>query len=506
MFYCFRMKGEAFKAFFLYHKVMKTHLLFLFLLLFIINSCTEVVDPSVIPLEENQITRLIPHRAQLNGGVSLFMPEDPFKSFWVENWNSASQSIEWTVATEKDNYQVAALVAVNQIGANETVVLEVSNGTDKSLCTVTGSGWQRCWFDDPLQFSSGSSQLSLRILTPGKSPEFNVHLYSLEVVKPNVYSTLLKEAKALHSDASWMGDIKYGFFFHWNSKSMPRRGEQKKYEEAVNSFDTKKFAAMVNDCGAKLVFFTTSWAEYYFPAPIQAINDILPGRTTQRDLVADLSDDLGKYGIKLILYYHIGHGDTEWWSKQNFTPGNPGNLFINLERIIGEVSQRYGSKLAGLWMDDGMGYYPNGAPFDKITRAAKSGNKDLVICYNPWIFPKFTEFQDYYAGEVGLSVQSAGKENPYLPIGGNGAFTEGPQKGLQATYTGVLEPGEWTHIYKDTDIEDPLFTTEEMVQIISESNKRKNLPMMNVRIYQDGTISPKTYELMKKVKQELYTK
>lgn len=483
---------------------MRTLILFFSLCLIVANSFAKSF--ATIELQKEDITRLVPRTARLEGGVKIYAPDESFKSFWIENWNQPSQSINWTVSTDQDKYRVAALVSADKLQSGETVVLEVSNGSSKAIGKITGSGWQRLWLDKELAFSKGTSNLKVRILTPGKSPEFNVHLYSLEVVKPNVYSTLLKEAKALYSDASWMGDIKYGFFFHWNSKSMPRRGEQKKYEEAVNSFDTKKFAAMVNDCGAKLVFFTTSWAEYYFPAPIQAINDILPGRTTQRDLVADLSDDLGKYGIKLILYYHIGHGDTEWWSKQNFTPGNPGNLFINLERIIGEVSQRYGSKLAGLWMDDGMGYYPNGAPFDKITRAAKSGNKDLVICYNPWIFPKFTEFQDYYAGEVGLSVQSAGKENPYLPIGGNGAFTEGPQKGLQATYTGVLEPGEWTHIYKDTDIEDPLFTTEEMVQIISESNKRKNLPMMNVRIYQDGTISPKTYELMKKVKQELYTK
>lgn len=147
--------------------------------------------------------------------------------------------------------------------------------------------------------------------------------------------------------------------------------------------------------------------------------------------------------------------------------------------------------------------YPSMALFDKITRAAKGGNKELVICYNPWIFPRLTEFQDYYAGEVGLSVESSGRENPYLPEGGSGVFTDGPQRGLQATYTGVLEPGEWTHIYKDTDIPAPLFTAGELVRIISESNRRKNLPMMNIRVYQDGSISAQTYKLLKDVKHAL---
>ena len=77
--------------------------------------------------------------------------------------------------------------------------------------------------------------------------------------------------------------------------------------------------------------------------------------------MADLSDALGKYGIRLILYYHVGHGDKEWWDKQHYTPDNAGDLFTNVEKIVGEISQRYGNRLAGLWMDDGIGYYPNGA-------------------------------------------------------------------------------------------------------------------------------------------------
>lgn len=482
---------------------MKTSVLFLSLLFVMAGCCAEKQDPSAILLEKDNITRLIPHRAQLNGGVTLFMPNEPYKSFWAEGWNRSSQSIQWKVATDKDEYNVAALISANNLDADEQTVLELSNGSDKVICSVSGNGWQRCWFDKPVRFSSGTSDLSLRILTPGKSPKFNIHLYSLEVVKPAANKQLMAEAAALRSDVTWMGDIKYGFFFHWNSKSMPRRGEQKTYNDAVNDFDVDKFAFMVNNCGAKLIFFTTSWAEYYFPAPIKAIDSILPGRTATRDLVADLSDALNKYGIKLILYYHVGHGDKEWWDKQHFTLENSGDLYTNLERIVGEVSMRYGSKLAGLWMDDGMGYYPNMAPFDKITYAAKRGNKNLVICYNPWIFPQFTEFQDYYAGEVGLSVESSGRENPYLPVGGNGIFTDGPQKGLQATYTGVLEPGEWTHIYKDTDIPAPLFGAEELTRIIRESNGRKNLPMMNIRVYQDGSISPLTYKLLKDVKQAL---
>lgn len=98
----------------------------------------------------------------------------------------------------------------------------------------------------------------------------------------------------------------------------------------------------------------------------------LPGRTTKRDLVAELSDALGKYGIRLILYYHVGHGDKEWWDKQHYTRNNAGDLFTNVEKIVSEISQRYGNRLAGLWMDDGIGYYPNGASLKRLLKPPKA--------------------------------------------------------------------------------------------------------------------------------------
>ena len=164
----------------------------------------------------------------------------------------------------------------------------------------------------------------------------------------------------------------------------------------------------------------------------------------------------------------------------------------------------YGKKIAGLWLDDGMAYYPLGADFEKLTRAAKRGNPALVVGYNSWIFPRFTDFQDFYGGELGLSEKSAGVGNPWLPVGGDGVFTGGPQAGLQATYCGLMEPGDWTHTEKDTEIGDPMFTADRLVEIIRKSNERGNLPMMNLQIYQDGTISPKTRALLDTVARRLH--
>lgn len=478
----------------------------LFLCAVCLQACGNPVDPAALDLNPADINRLIPFRGGLNNGVRQLYPEEPYKTFWVENWTAPEQSIVWKVNTGSEDYQAAMLVSVNNLEDGEDVAVTLSNGTDSVICRIGTTGWQRCRFPRPLHFTKGTSELSLKISEPGKKADFNIYLYSLEVVKPETCKKLQVEAASLRSNTSWMADLPYGFFFHWNSKSMPKAGEPLAYEEAVNRFDAERFARTVNECGGKLVFFTTSWAEYYFPAPIQTIDSILPGRTTKRDLVADLSEALGKYGIRLILYYHVGHGDKEWWDKQHYTRNDAGDLFANVEKIVGEVSQRYGSRLAGLWMDDGIGYYPNGASFERIAKVAKSGNKDLAICFNSWILPKLTDFQDYYAGELGLSPESAGIDDPYLPLDGDGLFHGGPQDGLQATFSGTLEPGDWTHIYKDSIIGDPVLSIDELTQVVRESNRRKNLPMINVRIYQDGTISPKSEALLKELKRRAFQK
>lgn len=473
----------------------------LFVCFYCLLACTSSFDSEV--LDPTDITRLIPLRGELGNGVELLEPDSHYKTFWAKNWKKADQYISWKVNAEHKDYIVDMLVCVEHLEVGEEVKFILSNGTDSVSCLVRTEGWQRCRFDRPLHFCKGTSVLFLKLGKLGKRDDFEVNLYSLEVFLPDTYERLQAEAKSLRSNTSWMADLPYGFFFHWNSKSMPQQGEPLPYEEAVNNFDVERFAQTVYDCGGRLVFFTTTWAEYFFPAPIQAIDSILPGRTTKRDLVADLSNALGKYGIRLILYYHVGHGDKEWWSKQNYTRDHAGDLFTNVEKIVGEISQRYGKRLVGLWMDDGIGYYPNGASFERIAQAAKSGNKDLVICFNSWILPKLTDFQDYYAGELGLSLESAGVDSPYLSVEGDGVFHGGPQDGLQATFSGTLEPGDWTHIYKDSVIGSPCISIDELEQVVKESNRRKNLPMINVRIYQDGTISPKSKVLLQELNRRI---
>ena len=97
--------------------------------------------------------------------------------------------------------------------------------------------------------------------------------------------------------------------------------------------------------------------------------------------------ELNKRGIKLILYYHVGHGDlpdTNWWDR-NWNPNwveenyDKSLFFKNWQNIITEVGERYGEKLAGWLFDDDCVIYP--ADYETLGQATKAGNSErLVAC------------------------------------------------------------------------------------------------------------------------------
>jgi hypothetical protein len=45
---------------------------------------------------------------------------------------------------------------------------------------------------------------------------------------------------------------------------------------------------------------------------------------------------------------------------------------------------------------------------------------------------------------------------------------------------------------------------DELVNIIKEGMLRKNVAIMNISIYQDGTISPQTFELLKELNKTIH--
>ena len=169
---------------------------------------------------------------------------------------------------------------------------------------------------------------------------------------------------------------------------------------------------------------------------------------------------------------------------------------------MSSIGNRYGSRLAGWWFDDAaFTYYPFNPDWQQMTAAARAGNPDRVIAYNSWILPQLNDFYDVFAGENAF-WKTKYEDLEFLPVGGSGRYTDGPQKGLQAEIT-VLINGDWGHFKLNQPIGPPRLSADAIVHVIKEALSRKEVPLLDVEVYQDGTISPETFQLFQAIRRAL---
>ena len=418
----------------------------------------------------------------------------PGKVGWIESWRNAEDSLSWDVSVvEPGEYEVSIIAQGGRSGSS--VQVEVAG---QKLSVDCGSQWDRLSLGK-VRLLAGLQPLTVRSASTPPIQSF----FSVELIRSSVKQDLAARAEKLSASTQWLVADRYGLMFHWTSETKPQIGPPKSYQQAVRDFDVERFAQMVADMGARHVVFTTSHAGFYFPGPNKTIDSILPGRTCDRDLIGDLATALDKRGIKLILYYHPGHDDVPWWSRTHFDE-NKAEFFRQWCAIIRDIGQRYGNRLAGFWFDDAIfSYYPFNPPWEEMTRAAKAGNAARLVIYNSWILPKANDFYEVFAGENYFSKEVI-EGDGFLPVGGTGKFTGGPQQGLQGHITTFVEK-DWGHFKLDTPIGPPQFSAEAMIAGIQDCIRRRNVPTFDVEIYQDGGISPQTFQLFKTISHTIWS-
>jgi hypothetical protein len=414
----------------------------------------------------------------------------------VKNWPLGGQTTWDIEVVEPGDYVINVL-----FNHRVKMPLRVSVMAGPAHCTGTSEyiarhEWRRFALPGSLRLARGKTTLALTIAPAGDTSAEKIELLSIELVRPEVKERLHRAALAMRTqtDTQWFRQAGFGLMCHLTSQSMPRNGAPKPYADAVRDFDVAKFTEQVAQTGAQFVCITTSHALMYFPAPLKSLDRILPGRTAHRDLVADIADALGKRGIRLMLYYHLGSNDDRPWQEAcGFWKTNTTDFWNNWTAVIGEAGERYGDKLAGWWFDDGTAnYYYRSTPWERLATAAKTGNPKRLICFNPWILPPATEFQDYHAGEGNSDPTVQG----WLKPGDHGRVSGGAYEGLQASCALTME-GDWLHTKLDTEIRPPRQTAAQLADMLRRFAALENVPMLNCEIYQDGTLSPLTVEVLK---------
>ena len=75
-------------------------------------------------------------------------------------------------------------------------------------------------------------------------------------------------------------------------------------------------------------------------------------------------------------------------------------------------------------------------------------------------------------------------------------------QGLQACAT-LTADGDWVHSRKETEVGQPHWTATKLASLLKDFAARKNVPIFNLEIYQDGRFSPASVQVFKEASQIL---
>ena len=282
------------------------------------------------------VTVLWAREADLHGNLRFSnngqtQGEKPY--YWVQNWKSLDDYFVWEVDVQEEaDYRVDINYAcIGEDGAEYELVAGDSKITGTVVQTQSWhyparknaviSSFVEVQLEGTLHLPKGISTIKLRATKKPETGEV-MCLYTVELTPPSaekIIADASKRADEMRASTDWFVDAKYGLTFHWTAKSQPRRGPKKPYSDAVRGFDVNAFADMVQEAGAGYVIFTMPGHHSFFPAPIQAIEKIMPGSTCDRDLIRDLADALNPRGVKLMLYYPGGRARGEFGEASGYT-------------------------------------------------------------------------------------------------------------------------------------------------------------------------------------------
>ncbi len=209
------------------------------------------------------------------------------------------------------------------------------------------------------------------------------------------------------------------------------------WQAQVDAFDVVGLATQVASMGAGYLLFTLGQNSGHYCSPNAKYDEftgIAPSKLSRRDLLLELADALALHGVALMAYLpsggpaydHLACERLGWeWGYEGGWPNGYQVLthkrLVHFqhkwEAVIREWSERWGSKVRGWWFDgcyfpDDMYQFKEEPNFASFAAAARSGNPDAIVAFNPGIeVTAFTPEEDYTAGETadpGL-IQPAGR-------------------------------------------------------------------------------------------------
>ena len=408
-------------------------------------------------------------------------------------WTGSGQ-ITWKVQIDRaGDYEVALNHAAEPGAVGQQ--LQVSSGNSRveyKLATTKGVFGNKSYEMTPikgrLRLEAGTQTITLSISDAPKAMAV-LQFRSLELIPVAVNAAIeaeRQEARRARASTEWLAKAGYGLMFHWTSQSIGKDGTHKPYAQAVDDFDVKRFADMVAETGAGYVIFTIGHAQSYCPAPLKAWEKYHPGKTTGRDLIAEMADALSAKGIKLMCYLNAA-------SLTKYPKASEEEFSRIMTEVVTEFGEHYKEKVAGYWFDccyQAKEKYP-GFSFQEFFKTCKAGNPNRIVALNSWIYPNVSEWQEYWAGETANPVG--------LPLKGT-TQEHGPGAGLRYHTLLIMEP-YW--VQQKVEMPRPQFTAQKLGDYIAQCKANGGAVTINLGIYQDGTVDPNAVDVLKEVRKRV---
>ncbi len=227
--------------------------------------------------------------------------------------------------------------------------------------------------------------------------------------------------------ANWLRDAKWGVFMHYLTDKETTSAE---WNAMIDGFQTEALAEQLSSVGASYFVITIGQASGHFCAPnavYDGIAGVFPSKCSRRDLVSDLYDALSPKGIRLMVYMpsegpsvqpekdrfgykycYVTDENGRRVQPLRFTGDRLVEFQLKWQSVIREWSLRWGTKVAGWWVDscyaaDVMYRFPDEPNFRSFAAALRAGNPDAIVAFNPGVKTpviRWSEEDDYTAGEI----------------------------------------------------------------------------------------------------------
>jgi alpha-L-fucosidase len=212
---------------------------------------------------------------------------------------------------------------------------------------------------------------------------------------------------------AWFQKAGWGVFIHYLAETPDVPVEE--WNRRIDNFDVEGLARQLESAHAGYLILTLGQNSGHYLSPNAAydrLTGISPSKCSRRDLVSDMQKALSQRGIRMMVYLPAGAPDRDKvaMEKLQWTKGPARNREFQLkwEQVIGEWSQRWGTRVSGWWFDgcywpNTMYRQPDAPNFASFAAATRKGNPDSIVAFNRGvILPiiSISEQEDYTAGET----------------------------------------------------------------------------------------------------------